>query len=313
MSMTVVGRNCPSPEECQRSTHERALDSRESGSGMRGISLELKENTRRQAGAGSSSVTLPARVPVLICLLGNFRVLKLGRTVAIPTGGKCERLLRVLALRSRCAIPRDTLLSLLWPTSGSAMAGQSLNSAVYTLHRLLGDVLGGPGPVVHTGSMYRLNTEAGVGTDVALFDTFANAGDCKRRASNLTEASSHYGEAVALYQGDLEGEADVESLMERERLRARYFTLLFLLSDFYCTKGAYAAALAQVQLLLARDPCREDAHRMAMRCYVKLGQRAQALRQYRLCEQLLRAEFNAAPEPSTTALFEQVRLQPNGV
>ena len=59
--------------------------------------------------------------------------------------------------------------------------------------------------------------------------------------------------------------------------------------------------------LLARDSCREDAHRLVMRCYVKRGERAAALRHYQVCADLLRVEFDASPEPATVALFEQIR------
>ncbi len=58
---------------------------------------------------------------------------------------------------------------------------------------------------------------------------------------------------------------------------------------------------------LAR-PCREDAYRMLMRCYIRRGERAAALNLYRRCVDILRAEFDAVPEPTTTALFEQIRL-----
>ena len=46
---------------------------------------------------------------------------------------------------------------------------------------------------------------------------------------------------------------------------------------------------------------------------MRSGERGQALRQYRLCESILAAEFNAPPEPATTALFERIRLEPDGV
>ncbi|NJN81278.1 MAG: hypothetical protein HC802_02635 [Caldilineaceae bacterium] len=54
-------------------------------------------------------------------------------------------------------------------------------------------------------------------------------------------------------------------------------------------------------------PCREDAHRQAMRCYVGLGLRTQALRQFQLCTHALQVEFDAMPEPETVQLFEQIR------
>jgi len=65
--------------------------------------------------------------------------------------------------------------------------------------------------------------------------------------------------------------------------------------------------------VLQHDPCREDAHRLIMRCYLRRDQRAQALHQFRVCQSILSAEFDAAPEPVTVALFEQIRLDPAGV
>jgi hypothetical protein len=50
-----------------------------------------------------------------------------------------------------------------------------------------------------------------------------------------------------------------------------------------------------------------------MRCHVQRGERAQALRQYQLCRDILKAEYDAAPEPATTALFDQVRLDPGSI
>jgi DNA-binding SARP family transcriptional activator len=75
----------------------------------------------------------------------------------------------------------------------------------------------------------------------------------------------------------------------------------------------YPAALAYALRLIACDPCREDAHRVVMRARVRQGERAQALRQYRLCERVLREEFDARPEALTTELFERIRVDPGSV
>ena len=76
----------------------------------------------------------------------------------------------------------------------------------------------------------------------------------------------------------------------RERLRARHLTLLaYLATDSYDRRD-YRAALDYALDLLGNDACARS-HRMVMRCYVKVGERAQALRQYRLCEELLHRQL----------------------
>jgi DNA-binding SARP family transcriptional activator len=227
-------------------------------------------------------------------------------------GGKGEILLCALALRGARGVPQETLLATLWPEGATTLAGQSLSSLVYSLHRLLGDELGAA-PVVHADGCYRLNAEAGVAVDVDRFVALASAGDRHARAGHHEAAAAAYEGAVGLYRGDLRANSDLHTLLERERLRALYLNLLARLADHTFGRGEYAECLDRALRLLAHDPCREDAHRLVMRCHVRRGERAQALRQYQLCETVLRAEFDAAPEPATRELFDLVRLDPAGV
>jgi DNA-binding SARP family transcriptional activator len=251
--------------------------------------------------------------PILICLLGNFLLLQAGQSVGIHCGGKTETLLCRLGLQSGRRVPRAVLVNLLWPASDSTQATQSLNSLIYSLHRLIGDALGGAPPVLHEDGYYRLNVEAGVGVDVACFDSWANTGDQQVRAGDLAGAATSYSQSVRLYRGDLAVETDVASVLERERLRSRFLSILAYLADAQYRAGEYSACLGHAWCLLGHDPCREDAHRVVMRCYVRRGERAAALRHYHICEQILRAEFDAPPEPTTTALFDQIRHQPSRI
>ncbi len=259
-----------------------------------------------QAGAGQTDW------PVLICLLGPFRLLKAGRLVPLRSGGKMEALLSSLALQPGYAARREELLTILWPNQDAALAGQSLNSLIYSVHRLLGDALDAP-PVLLADGLYRLNTEAGVGVDVAWFDTLISAGEQAGRAGDRRQVAETFTRALELYRGDLCAGSDVRAAIERERLRARFLSLLAQLADWAFTSGDYAVCLDHALRLLTNDPCREDAHRLVMRCYVRRGERAQALRQYHLCRQVLQREFEAEPEPCTTALFDQIRLAPDTV
>jgi DNA-binding SARP family transcriptional activator len=250
---------------------------------------------------------------ILICLLGRFRLLRAGRPIAVPGRGKLESLLGILALRQVYSAPRELLLSVLWPNSDADLAGQSLNSLVYSLHKTLGKALGGPSPIVCAEGYYRLNVEAGVSSDVARFEALADAGDRHRNAEQIGTAMECYCQALKLYRGDLCLVTDVEFVIRRENLRARYLTILARLADYRYLQGDHSASLAYALKLLSGDPCREDAHRLIMRCYLRLGERAQALRQYRLCQEILRREFDAQPEPATTELFDRIRLEPGGV
>jgi DNA-binding SARP family transcriptional activator len=259
-----------------------------------------------------AGVAHPAGIPnVLICLLGRFHVLKRGHAMSMRAGGRTQSLLAVLALGSRSiGIARDDLLEQLWPGSDEGLAVQSLRTLVYSLHRSLGDVLGGAGPVVHLDGRYRLNGEAGVVVDVDRFDSAVDSAERSSKRGETRDALDHYQDAVDIYAGDLVGGTNIQYLLERERLRTRYLSARAQIGEHHLAQGEYLEALRGATDILAHDPFREDAHRMAMRCYVRLGQRAQALRQYRICRDALAREFEAPPEPATETLHELVRFDP---
>jgi DNA-binding SARP family transcriptional activator len=251
--------------------------------------------------------------PVFIRLFGSFDLLKNGAAVELRPGGKAESLLSALALTSPGGISRDELMDAVWPSSDPPLAGHSLNALISTLHRQFGDVLHGDSLVVRTAALYRLNFQAGVGLDVAAFEAAADEGDRSLRGGDREASQSAYRRAAAFYRGDLCIGSDVRRVLERERLRVRYLTIQAALADAHFAVGEYRPALERSLDLLAHDPCREDAHRLAIRCYVRLGERSQALRQYTLCRTILRAEFDAEPEAATTALFDLVREHPDTV
>lgn len=250
---------------------------------------------------------------LLICLLGPFRLLSAQQTPLTCGGEQAEALLGYLALSRGKTLPRDQLLAVLWPDVDPLLASQSLNSLVYSVRKGLRDELGGAAPVLQNNGHYQLNCTAGVSVDVVQFEHFVHVGEQYAQAGQMAQAGVAYQQAVALYQGDLCLAPEPQAVIERERLRACYLTLLMRLADEYYQARQYVQCQSYVQQLLCSDPCREDAHRLAMRCYVQVGQRAQSLRQYRLCQTLLRSEFDAAPEPATVALFDQIRQDPTQV
>jgi DNA-binding SARP family transcriptional activator len=225
---------------------------------------------------------------------------------------KGAALLRVLARRGGSGVSRDAILAELWPDSDPDLAGRSLNTLLWSLHRRLAPILGTTPSIHHVNGMYSLNTREGVAVDTVLFDAFADAGDAYARRGDWQQAVELYRRAAALYQGDLYPGADLDAeiIIERERLRARLHSLLADLARFAYDQSDIPRCLEAAQRVLSSDPFREDMHRLLMRCYVRSGERSRALRQYQVCRGLLQNEFEVDPEPSTTELFERIRVDP---
>ena len=272
------------------------------------------EQGARVVRSGERKATPPGlETRILICLLGDFRVLRRGQPVPLRPEGKVEQLFGALAMGPIGGTPRRDLLNLIWPDSEHSLAGQSLNTLMYTLHRDFADVLDGQAPIVILDGRYQLNRGVGVNVDVSVFEGAADAGARLARRGDWPGAVEAFEAALESYGGDLVVGSDVRYVVERERLRARYLSVRSNLAEHYFAIGDVASALRNANALLSHDPCREDAHRLAMRCYVRLGFRAQALRQYRTCCEVLAREFNAVPERSTDELYDLVRHSPDRV
>ena len=65
-------------------------------------------------------------------------------------------------------------------------------------------------------------------------------------------------------------------------------------------------ALAACTRLVSLEPLNEAAHRMVMELHAKRSAYAEALRQYRLCRDVLRRELDVAPEPATEQLYRDL-------
>ena len=255
----------------------------------------------------------PVAARVIVRLFGSFSLAKDDAPVALRAGGKVESLLVSLALRLHDGIEQDELVAALWPAADEGLGRQSLHTLTHTLRRDLGDALDGAAPVIRSGGRLRLNTDRGIEVDVDQFERNVAAGDRLHRAGQDLAAVPCYEAAIGIYAGDLVVGSEIRHLLERERLRSQYLSLLARLAEARFAIEDYRGARNRAVELLTADPCREDAHRLVMRCAVRLGERAQALRQYALCSEILAREFAAEPEPATQDLFDKVRLAPASV
>ena len=241
---------------------------------------------------------------------GHFEMLCEEENITLGRNGKALTILKyLLAHRSR-PVSQDHLMGWLWPESNLKKARWSLNSAIHTLRKLLSACPSSTplNYVVLEEGYYRLCPFIQIATDVEDFDDLYERGRALERASRMEEASEHYEKAIELYRGDylIEDLYEDWTMVERERLSNAYMDMLGRLALYYMEVGQHQESIQACYRVLEKDRCHEDSFRLLMRCYVKLGLRGRALRQYRLCEKILRQEYGTAPSPETHALFDSL-------
>ena len=115
------------------------------------------------------------------------------------------------------------------------------------------------------------------------------------------------------YRGDLLDGFDARSTAfdewltsERMTLRKELSDALNKLAELCVANGDSEGALAASTKLVALEPLNEAAHRMVMELHAKRNAYAEALRQYRVCRDVLRRELDVAPEPATEQLYRDL-------
>lgn len=198
---------------------------------------------------------------------------------------------------------RESLAALLWPEADQGRAFAYLRTALWTLHKALGEDwldAGGDAVGLRPGEDWWL--------DVARFRTLLKEDPASQAADVLAEAA-------ALYQDDFMAgftlpdapDFDKWQFFVAEDLRRTMGAALQALAGQLVAGGDPEAAIPYTRRWLALDTLDEAAHRQLMALYHATGQRAAALRQYQECASLLRDELGIEPEPDTTALYESIQ------
>ena len=262
---------------------------------------------RSRAAARAEPTTRP-RAMVEARLLGSFELRVDGLVVTTWTGQRGVSVLRYLLSRRRHACPRDELLAEFWPDVAPPAARNRLQVAVSGVRRALLEVTN-LYVIEYADGGYRINHELQVETDVGRFEAALSKARSAERSGDASGALAAYQEAIAQYRGDFASDAPYEqwTLLPRESLRITYIDALDRLSGIQLGSGQLDDCIATGHRMLDVDPCREDAHRLLMRCYAGQGRVYQAIRQYEFCRRVLKATLQAEPGLQTTQLYRAVR------
>lgn len=241
---------------------------------------------------------------------GRFELLCDGEPLPLGRNGKALTILKYLLANRARPVSQDHLMGWLWPESSLKRARWSLNSAIHGLRKILGDCssLASVNCVLLEEGQYRLCPAVRATTDVDEFDRRYERGRRHERTRRMPEAAAEYEAAVGLYRGDYLVEDLYEdwTMVERERLTNAYLDMLGRLAVHYAEAGQIQECIRACFRILEKDRCHEESHRLLMRCYVRLGLRGGALRQYRLCEEVLGQEYGLSPSPETRVLYRSL-------
>jgi DNA-binding SARP family transcriptional activator len=245
---------------------------------------------------------------VSVRLLGDFELTVDGRRTTAWHGQLGPTLMKFLLAQPNRACARDVLLEQFWPGVDPDVARNRLHVALSGVRRTLAAVADAP-LVEFCDGFYRIAPIHRVETDVARFHALVEAGRSAEIDDRLDEAAGLYRRAALTYTGEFLADSPYDdwTMLPREELRMAYVDLLDRWSGVLAAAGRESECVEVGRLVLRQDPCREDFHRLIMRCLARFGRTSEALRQYERCRHALREALGVEPSAPTQALARSLR------
>jgi DNA-binding SARP family transcriptional activator/CheY-like chemotaxis protein len=255
-------------------------------------------------------VTPVATAPdVQVQLLGNLNVTVQGKRLPNLPGRKNKAILAYLLYKHPKPIHKELLIEQFWADSTLDSARNCLNVALHAIRKCFEKVAPNVEVIAFQDECYQLNPKLMVERDVDLFEQYWKKGRQIELENGMEAAIDTYHQAFAFYRGDFLEELPYQEWAERERdkFRETWLVILDRLSAHFFEKGRYQICLNLCKKILEKDECIEETHRRLMECYVRLGMREMAIRQYQKCKLSLSEELSVAPGKATCELYEKIR------
>jgi LuxR family transcriptional regulator, maltose regulon positive regulatory protein len=237
--------------------------------------------------------------PVQIFTLGRFAVLKDGEPLRFlgKTPRKPLHLLQALIAQGGRGVAVETLTRQVWRQS-SREAKPNFNVALVRLRRLLGY----PEALILSGGRLSLDEQL-CWVDCWVFE---HAVDRLGEEKIIDERG-----ALSLYGGTfLAAEHDIASITKtRDRLHAKFQRAVLHLGQLHERADRLDSAAAVYRRGLEEDTLYEEFHRRLMYCEWQIGNRAEAIRTYRRCRDLLASSLSVKPSQKTEALYRTIMAE----
>lgn len=245
-------------------------------------------------------------------LLGRFQLTVNGENIDEFEADSARSLCAYLFMHAGETLRRERLAALFWPDQSQAGALRNLRVALSRMRRGVGRL----SDALETDNQtVTFHPPRDVWVD-ALALASLNA-EVEAHAHRYIEGCplcvEKLKQVAELYRGEFLAGFTQESdlflewaAIQREIYHRAAIQALNALTAYHLLRHEWVEAQRYARQALQLEPWREESHRHLMLALARQGQRSAALRQFRLCQQILQREFDAPPQPETAMLYEQI-------
>jgi DNA-binding SARP family transcriptional activator len=214
-----------------------------------------------------------------------------------------------LAVNRERTVHREELMGAIWPDDAPAQTDAALDAILSKLRSMLkgaGLVPPSAGIDVVSGSItLQLSSSAWIDIEAAGNALDEAEGACRR--NDTANAWSLANVAVVISRRPFLSDVEapwIES--QRNALRTLQMRALQCLVMVSANHGEPLLAIQHATEMVELDPFKETAYQLLMKMHAAAGDRAEALRVFAKCRELLRDELGISPSPQTEAVYLEI-------
>lgn len=220
-------------------------------------------------------------------------------------------LVAVLALH-RGPVARSRLAELLWDEDPPDHYDRSLNPLLSKLRRLFGEAGDARTRFVSGSGTVELRRSTGLWIDVDEATRALDAAEGALRRGQPREAWPRAAVATSILRRPFLEGIDLRWIEEQRRsLHDRRVRAYEAAAEVWIQLRDPGQAVVAARQLVEADRFRETSHARLIRAHLMAGNRAEALRAFAECEQVLREELGVDPSPPVQAAYEEALASPH--
>jgi DNA-binding SARP family transcriptional activator len=201
-------------------------------------------------------------------------------------------------------VREDQLTDALWPEAEGDMAHWSFKTTLRRLRQLISN----ENAILHQDGKVSLDPRY-CWVDVWAFERMVEQVDSLNVQARAGNEEGHFlDKTLSLYRGHFLEEENEKlwAIRLRECLKAKFLDVLDKIGSHWERQGDFKKAISCYRKGLEVDDLAEGLYQHQMRCFDKLGRKAEALEVYERCRSTLSAVFGIEPSPETEKIRRSI-------
>jgi DNA-binding SARP family transcriptional activator len=211
-----------------------------------------------------------------------------------------------LAINRHRSVHREELMGAIWPDDAPAQSDSALDAILSKLRSMLKTAGLAPpaaGIDVSSGSI-ALQLPSSARIDIEAAANALDEAEGALRRNDTTNAWSLANVAVVISRRPFLPDVEAPWIQsQRTALKTLQMRALQCLVTVSSSHGEPLLAIQHAGEMVELDPFKETAYQLLMKMHAAAGDRAEALRVFAKCRELLRDELGVSPSPQTEAVY----------